>query len=91
MNWSDDENIILNQPSRDLPSSESEEEDYTQIIMKTQNININIYEKTENKQPVNKKQKNNTKVNNTLLFFNSNNKNERKFNPRLPPPAKYKK
>ena len=47
MNWSDDEstNIIANQPSRDMPSTESDEDDtnYMQeIINKTKNKNYDL-------------------------------------------------
>jgi hypothetical protein len=94
MNWSDDENTkndnIMRQPSRDMPEQESEDEnDYIQyIIHKTTNKEFNFINKKEDfKKPKQKQQKSKT----LLTFDNKITKIERKFNPRLPPPAKYKK
>lgn len=88
MNWSDDENVVMNQPSRDMPSSESDEEDYMPVVMKSTNIYVCESPDKKEVNKKNKKQKN--KKNDTLLFFNTNIKTERKFNPRIPPPTKYK-
>lgn len=94
MDWSDNENddVLSIQPSRDMPPDESDEDiEYMHsIISKTiKTNNLEIYEKKMLDKPVNiKKQKKQTI---TRLIFVETNKNERKFNPRLPPPDKYKK
>ena len=90
MNWSDDEETVMTQPAREMPPSESEDEYMHIIITKTKNIDICSYMEKSDKDNK-KKQKKNVKKNDTLLFFNTDNKNIRKFNPRLPPPEKYKK
>jgi hypothetical protein len=94
MDWSDNENenLVSTQPSRDMPPSESEDDtDYMHIISKT--IKTNNFDLCEKPKPntitkkENKKQKNIIKLN----LFTEQTKIERKFNPRLPPPDKYKK
>jgi len=91
MNWSDDETNIMNQPSRDMPESEndSEEDEYMHHIIMKQSQH-NIIEVSDNKKQINKKEK---KQNKNILIdmFKKQENNVRKFNPRLPPPDKYKK
>jgi len=94
MNWSDDENNRNNfmaQPSRDMPESDSEnDEQLYNIIMKTSKNNSFIETKNYEVKKQQKKIKPSNK--NILLDLFKNNQNtERKFNPRLPPPDKYKK
>lgn len=98
MNWSDDENIrtnnnIMAQPSRNMPESASDSENdehlHNIIIKTSKNISrIEIKEDEIKKQ----QKKNKIKEKNILIdLFKNNQTNERKFNPRLPPPNKYKK
>ena len=92
MDWSDNENdnIVSTQPSRDMPPSESEDDnDSMHIISKT--IKINSFDVYEKQKPVNKKENKKQKTAIKLNLFTESNKIERKFNPRLPPPGKYKK
>lgn len=96
MNWSDDENNrnnIMAQPSRDMPESESEhDEQLYNIIIKTSKNNSFI-ETKDNNNEVKKQQKKIKQSNKKILsdLFKNNQTIERKFNPRLPPPDKYKK
>ena len=97
MNWSDDENNqndIMAQPSRDMPESASDSENDEQlhhIIMKTsKNTNFMEIKEHENKKTQKKSKQQATKNILTNLFKNDK-IIERKFNPRLPPPNKYKK
>ena len=92
LNWSDneteniDEEMELIQPSREMPPSESEEDDdYMNIIRKkTINNDIDSLIKPKEIKTKGKKQKKTY----TVLIFNENVKGPRKFNPRLPPPKK---
>jgi hypothetical protein len=92
LNWSDneteniDEEMELIQPSREMPPSESEEDDdYMNIIRKkTINNDINKLMTPKNVKTKEKKQKKSYSV----VVFNEPVKTERKFNPRLPPPNK---
>ena len=95
MNWSDDENNtqdnLMKQPSRDMPENESEDDmEYMQyIINKTKNTEFNFVNKTQDIKKNKSNQKQSSKI--LITFDNKNTHVERKFNPRLPPPAKYKK
>ena len=101
--WSDDENDNeeeLIQPERDFPISDEEEEDdeydmyeLSQLTIKTDITNDLFNKKDDNNKIINnKKKENNNKKIFSDLFIKKNNINEkRKFNPRLPPPDKYKK
>jgi hypothetical protein len=94
MNWSDNEenNDTLNQPNRDLPDSESSEEDenndYYNIIYKKHSTSIldcNKEDSIKKPKPKNK----NSKVKYIPIFLPEKlQNNNRKFNPRLPPPNK---
>ncbi len=92
MDWSDNENdnMISTQPSRDMPPSESEDEtEYMHIISKT--IKGNNFDLCEKQKTITKKEPKKQKTIVKLNLFTESIKNERKFNPRLPPPSKYKK
>jgi predicted N-formylglutamate amidohydrolase len=90
MNWSDDETNIMTQPSRDMPESESEDDNYMQhIIMKVPQYNL--IEVSNDKIQNKKKKEKNQKKNILTDMFKKQENNVRKFNPRLPPPDKYKK
>ena len=94
MEWSDHEenNDNLTQPNRDLPESESSEEDndYYNIIYKTQSTSILDYNKEDSiKKPKPKpKPKNNKTKYTTIVLTETKQINNRKLNPRLPPPNK---
>lgn len=93
MNWSDDESNDINKlPPRDIPKSENESEndEYNyNIVMKTSNNSFIDIKKPE----IKKQQKVLKKSSKNILpdLFVNNQPIERKFNPRLPPPNKYKK
>ncbi len=102
LDWSDDEiieNDIKQQPSRDLPPSDDEEEyDYREILNKkkkdidiTNFDNLNLERtKTIDRTKIKKKEIK-LCLSQTELFFDTKKNTKRKFNPRLPPPEKYKK
>ena len=104
LDWSDDEiveNDIKQQPSRDLPPSEDEEDEYNyrEILNKNKkNIDITNFDnlhlertKTIDRTKIKKKEIKPCLLQ-TNMFFNTKKKDTtRKFNPRLPPPEKYKK
>jgi hypothetical protein len=104
--WSDDENDNneneeeLVQPNRDFPiSDEEEEDDYDMYELSKLTINKQISydfkesknEKIEEIKSNENKRNSNKKVILNIKNIKNNNVNEkRKFNPRLPPPQKYK-
>jgi hypothetical protein len=89
MNWSDDETNIMTQPLRDMPESDSEEDEYIQhIITKVPQYNTIDISNDKKKKKIKEKKQNKNIL--TDMFKKPEN-NIRKFNPRLPPPDKYKK
>ena len=104
-NWSDDEdnNEELIQPDRDFPPSEDEndeeEEEYDMesirqlTISKSNTSWADIFNKSDNKtdNKLNKEHSSLSKNKKNILNIFTPQYEKRKFNPRLPPPDKYKK
>ncbi len=100
-NWSDDEDDdennetdILNQPNRDFPPSEEEDEEDEDYDMDSIR-QLTLSKTTSWSDVITKKEP--SKIQNNINYKNIK-KNillpkyeKRKFNPRLPPPDKYKK